>query len=69
MRVVSREGLSESLSGGSFLGFIKVLILVWVRVWRVPLRLIGMGMISTMVPGQCDQRAFASGVYFCMMRW
>jgi hypothetical protein len=33
MRVVLREGVSESLSGGSFLGFIKVLMLVWVRLW------------------------------------
>jgi hypothetical protein len=69
MRGVSREGLSESLSGGPFPGFIKVLMLAWVRLWGVLVRLMGMGMISIIVPGQCERRAFESGVYFCMISW
>jgi hypothetical protein len=65
MRVVSRKWVTKRLSGGSFLGFIRVLILVWVRVWGLPMRLMGTGMPSTIVPGQCERRAFARGVYFC----
>jgi hypothetical protein len=51
MRVVSREGVTRSLSEGSFLGFTRVLILAWVRVWGVHVRLMGKGMNSTIVPG------------------
>jgi hypothetical protein len=69
MRVVSLEGVSESSSGGSFLGFIRVLILVWVRVWGVPMRLIGSGMISVLVPCQCERSAFAKGVYYFILSW
>jgi hypothetical protein len=69
MRVVSREGVSESLPGGSFLGFIWVLMLVRVRLWGVHVRLMGMGVISTIVPGEYERRVFASGVCFCMISW
>jgi hypothetical protein len=61
MRKVSLEGVSESLSGGSFWGLSKALILVWVRVWRVHVRLIGSERISTIVPGLCMRSAFARG--------
>jgi hypothetical protein len=33
MRVVSREGVTGSLSDGTIPGFIRMLILAWVRVW------------------------------------
>jgi hypothetical protein len=42
---------------------------VCVRVWGVHVRLIGNGVISTIVPGQCDRSAFARGVYFFMISW
>jgi hypothetical protein len=67
MREVSREGLSESLSGGSFLGLIRVLILVSVNIWGVHVRLMDRGMIFTIVQGHYYWRAHASGVYFCIV--
>jgi hypothetical protein len=69
MRVVSRKGVAESLSGGSCLGWIRALIVVWMRVWGVHVRLMNMEVISIIVPGQCELSAFARGVYFCMMSW
>jgi hypothetical protein len=35
----------------------------------VHVRLIGNGMISTIVLGKCERSAFARGVYFFMMSW
>jgi hypothetical protein len=58
MRVVCGEGVSEILSGRSFWGFIRVLILVCVRAWRVHVWLIGCGIILTIVPGKCERSAF-----------
>jgi hypothetical protein len=61
MWAVSWEGVSKCLPGESFTGFIRVLMLVWVRVWGVLVRHIGNGMISTFVLGQCERSAFARG--------
>jgi hypothetical protein len=69
MRVVSRVGVFHALFGGLFRGLIRVVMLVCVREWDVPLRLMIMGRMSTCVPGQCERSAFARGVYFSMMRW
>jgi hypothetical protein len=57
--VESREAVVKSLSKGSFLGFIRALIMVWVRGWGVPLWLMAVGMISAIVPGLCERRALA----------
>jgi hypothetical protein len=69
MRVVSRVGVLEGLSSGSVPGLIKVVMLVCVREWGVPVRLITMGTMSTCVHGHCERNAFARGVYFSVMRW
>jgi hypothetical protein len=50
MRGVSRAGDWEGLSGGSFLGLMWVVMLVWVRVWNVLVRLMTMRIMSTCVP-------------------
>jgi hypothetical protein len=64
MWVVFRVGVMESLSGGSVLGFIRVVMLVCVREWGVPVRLITMCTMSTCVLGQCERSAFARGCIF-----
>jgi hypothetical protein len=69
MRVVSRVEVLEGLSGGSVLGLIRVVMLVYVREWGVPVRLINMGTMPTCVPRKCERSAFARGVYFYMTRW
>jgi hypothetical protein len=66
---VSRVGVWEDMSGGSVLGFFRVVMIVCVRVWGVSLRLMSIGTMSTSVPGKCERSAFAKGVYFSMMRW
>jgi hypothetical protein len=64
MRLVSRVKVLEGLSSGSILGLIRVVMLVCVREWGVPVRLITMGMMSTSVPCQCERNAFARGCVF-----
>jgi hypothetical protein len=61
MRVVSRFGDWEGLSGGSFLGLMSAVMLVWVRVWGVHVRLMTMGVVSICVPRQCERSSFARG--------
>jgi hypothetical protein len=68
IRVVSRVEVWEGLSRGSILGFMSEVMLVWVRLWGVPVRLMTMGTMSIFVPCQCERRSFAMGVYFYMMR-
>jgi hypothetical protein len=63
-------GVVEELSGESVLGLIRVVMLVCVRVWGVPVRLMTIGStMSTYVLCQCERSAFARGVYFCMRWW
>jgi hypothetical protein len=57
------------LFGGSVMGFIMVVLMVRVRVWGVLVWLITLGTISTVVPCQCERRAFARGVYFSITKW
>jgi hypothetical protein len=64
MRAVSRVGYWEGMSGGSFLGLTREVVLEWVRVRDVPVRLMTMGIMSTCVQSQCERSAFARGVYF-----
>jgi uncharacterized membrane protein (UPF0136 family) len=66
MRVVSRVGVFKGLYGSSVLRLIRVLMLVCVRKWGVPVRLITMGTMSTCVPRQCERSAFARG---CLFLW
>jgi hypothetical protein len=69
-RVVSWVEVLEGLSRGSVLGLIRVVMLLCVREWGVPVRLITMGKMSTYVHGQCERSAFARGLlYFSMVRW
>jgi hypothetical protein len=49
--VVSWVEVLEGLYGGSVLGLIRVVKLVYVREWGVPVRLLTMGTMSTCVPG------------------
>jgi hypothetical protein len=56
------------LSSGSTLGWIRVVMMVCVREWGVPVRLIIMGTMSTCVPSQCERIAFAKGCIFLMMK-
>jgi hypothetical protein len=67
IRVVSRVEVREGLSSGSVLGLSRVVMLV--RMWGVPVRLMTTGTMSTCVPRQCERIAFARVVYFSMMRW
>jgi hypothetical protein len=69
MWVMSRVGVLEGLFGGSVLGLIRVVILVCVREWGAPVRLVTIGKMSICVPGQCERSAFARGVYFSMIWW
>jgi hypothetical protein len=65
MWVVSRVGVLEGyLFGGSILGLIRVVMLVCVTEWNVPVRLITMGTMSTCVPRQCERSALAKGCVF-----
>jgi hypothetical protein len=70
MRVVTRVGVLEGLSGGSVLGLIRVVMLVDARKLGVPVRLVTMGTMSTTcVPSHGERSACARGVYFSMIRW
>jgi hypothetical protein len=64
MRVVLQVGVFEGLFGGSVLGFIRVVMLMCVKEWGVPVRLITMGTMSTCVSSQCERSAFARGCIF-----
>jgi hypothetical protein len=64
MRVVSRVEDWKGLSRGSFLGFVSKAMMIWVRVWGVPVRLVTMEVMSTCVSCQCEQSAFARGCIF-----
>jgi hypothetical protein len=57
IEVVSRVGVWEGLSGGSVLGFLRVVIVVCGRDWGVFVRLITMAMMSTCVHGLCEWSA------------
>jgi hypothetical protein len=50
---------------------IREFMLERVRAWYVEMhvRLMTIKMLSTSLPGKCERRAFASGVYFYKMRW
>jgi hypothetical protein len=68
MRDVSRRALEMSWSGGSVRAVSREVRLVMVGECGVPVRLITMGRMSTIVPGQWLRMAFARGVYLLRMR-
>jgi hypothetical protein len=47
VRVVSRGGVLEGMLGGSLLGMTRVVMLMCVMEWGVPVRPITMGTMST----------------------
>jgi hypothetical protein len=63
MRDVSRRALEMSLSRGDVLAVSREVRLVMVDECGVPVRLMTMGRMSTIVPGQWLRMAFARGVY------
>jgi hypothetical protein len=67
IRAVSRVGVLEGFPGGSFLRFMSEVMPVWVRVWRVHVRLVTMGIMSTWVSCECERNSFARGVCFSMV--
>jgi hypothetical protein len=61
MRAVSSRDFDISLSGGSVRRVRREVRLATMEVWGVHVRLMMMGRMSTVVPGQCCRLALARG--------